>query len=100
MLAIEIIGIIIGTVFVINLIVTAVGDTKPGKARRILNGVAAFGIKVFLIYLAVMLIYTVFSGLSLDRSVRSVLGNIFAVVLAVLLAGVFLSDFFPNKDTT
>src|SRR5689334_7634012 len=99
MIVIEIIAIVIGAIFVINLIVTAFGGLHPGRARRILNGVATFGVKAFLIYLAVMLVFTVFSGLSLDRSVRSVLGNIFAVVLAVLVAAVFLSDFFPAKET-
>ncbi len=98
MTAIGIIGIIIGCVFIINLVVTAFGGLEPGKFRRVLNSVATFAGKSFLIYMAVMLIFVVFLGLSQDRSVPAVLGNIFAVVLAVLLAAVFLSDFFPPKD--
>lgn len=96
---IKIIAIIIGALFIIHLIVAAFGDTNPGRTRRILHGVAFFGAKLFLIYLGVILIFGVFSGLSLEGSVRSVLGNILAVVLAVLLAAVLLSDFFPTKDT-
>lgn len=91
-------GIIIGIIFTVDLLVTVFGGINPGKARKLLTRVSIFGMKVFIVYLVAMLIFTVFSGLSMDRSVHSVLGNIFAVILAVLFAAVFLSDFFPSKD--
>jgi magnesium-transporting ATPase (P-type) len=91
-------GIIIGILFIVSLLITAFGGLNPGRYRRYLDNIASFGAKLSIIYLVIMIVYGTFSGLSVERSIHSVLANIFAVVLAVLLSVVFLSDFFPEKE--
>jgi magnesium-transporting ATPase (P-type) len=93
-----IIGIIIGAIFILNLLLAAFGGINPNKFRKALNSISTFGIKIFIIYLITIMIFTVFAGLSVEHSVRAVLGNIFVVILIALLAAVFLSGFFPSKD--
>lgn len=88
----------LGVLFAVNTLLTAFGSIHSGKFRQKLNQIVTIGGKVFLIYLALSLIFLTFQGLSKDPSFKAVIGNIFLVVLVVVLIVVLGADFFPDRN--